>query len=140
MDQKAITHLGEITSINGSMIEVAIISQSLCASCHAKGACSASDMKEKVVTVYSNAANSYSVGEKVDLLLKKHLGFIALIYAYLVPFVILLATLIISLQFIPELYAGILSLAILIPYYTVLYFAKERLQKTFTFQIEKHTK
>jgi len=44
---KSIEHKGIIESINGSRINVSFIALSGCASCHAKGYCSTSDMKEK---------------------------------------------------------------------------------------------
>lgn len=138
MGPTAITHQGIINKITESAIDVTIVSRSLCASCHAKGACSVSDIQEKTVTVYTNGVNSFREGETVDLLLKKSLGFVALGYAYLLPFIILLGTLLISLQFYGELFSGILSFAVLIPYYTVLYTFRNKLKKTFTFQIEKH--
>jgi len=139
MELSAITHQGIINKITESAIDVTIVSKSQCASCHAKGACTVADVQDKLVTVYTNSTKSFKEGETVKLLLKKSLGFVALTYAYLIPFILLMSTLIISLQFYNELISGILSIIVLIPYYIVLYFLKDKLKKTFTFQIEKHT-
>jgi sigma-E factor negative regulatory protein RseC len=65
------------------------------------------------------------------------MGYAALVLGYLLPLVSVVITLIvlISLKF-PELFAGLISLAILIPYYTVLYFFRNRINKKFTFTLK----
>ncbi|GAO30252.1 hypothetical protein JCM15548_12511 [Geofilum rubicundum JCM 15548] len=46
-----IEHQGIVDEVTDKGIKVKIISLSACASCHAKGACSVSDMEEKEVNV-----------------------------------------------------------------------------------------
>lgn len=131
-----IEHLGRIDAVTPNDIRVVITSQSACASCHAKGACSASDVSEKIVVV-SKTGHNFLVGETVKVLLKQSLGFKALFLAYILPFIVVITALFIFSSFVNEGIAGILALLSLIPYYTILYFFKNKISKQFNFDIEK---
>ena len=134
---KQIDHEGTILEIEDGKITVGIVNVSACAGCHAKGACTMSDMKEKSIDVI-DYSNKYSVGEKVKLTYQESLGWFALILAYVLPFVLVLLVLFIATTITNnELISGLLSLAILPPYYIILFFFKGRLKKTFSFTIEK---
>jgi len=65
------------------------------------------------------------------------MGYIALFLGYIFPGIAVITVLItmISLK-ISELYAGLTSLAILVPYYIILYFIRERINKKFTFKLK----
>ena len=131
-----IEHLGRIDAVTPNDIRVVIISQSACASCHAKGACSASDVSEKIVVV-SKTNHNFLVGETVKVLLKQSLGFKALFLAYILPFIVVITALFSLSSFVSEGIAGILALISLIPYYAILYFFKNKISKQFNFDIEK---
>ncbi len=133
---KTVDHLGRIQEINTDGIVVSIISQSACAACHAKGACGLADSTEKLITVPKHT-NSFKVGENVKVILKQSLGFKALFLGYVFPFLAVLITLIVLTSLnISEARAGLASLAVLVPYYFVLYFLKDRISNHFTFEIE----
>ncbi|MDQ2177717.1 hypothetical protein DF185_14920 [Marinifilum breve] len=134
---KQIDHEGTILEIKDGKITVGIVNVSACAGCHAKGACTMSDMKEKSIDVI-DFSNKYSVGEKVKLTYRESLGWFALMLAYVLPFVLVLLVLFIATSITnDELISGLLSLAVLPPYYIILSFFKGRLKKTFSFTIEK---
>jgi sigma-E factor negative regulatory protein RseC len=68
--------------------------------------------------------------------MEKTMGNKAVLYAYFLPFVILLTTLIVMLSiFHNEAVAGLTSLAILIPYYFILFLQRDKIKKKFTFRI-----
>ena len=135
-NNKQIDHVGTITKIENEKITVSILNVSACSGCHAKSACSMSDMKEKDIDIidYSNA---FKIDEKVKVVYQESLGWLALVLAYVLPFVLVLITLFIASVFTDELTSGLLALAILLPYYSLLYFFKDRLKKTFSFTIHK---
>ncbi len=134
---KSIEHKGIIESINGNKIRVGFVALSGCASCHAKGYCSTSDMKEKSIDVFENS-NQYKVGEEVTVLLSQSLGFKAVWIGYILPFILVIITLIILTQITDsEGLSGLGAIAILIPYYLILMIFRNRLQKTFSFIIKK---
>lgn len=134
---KTIEHKGFIQSIENGLIKVSILAQSACASCHAKGGCSVSDIQDKTIDVYENSHN-YKVGESVNVVLEQKLGFKALFLGYILPFIIVLISLIIlTITTKNEAIAGLVSLGLLIPYYIGLNTQKEKLKKSFSFKIEK---
>jgi len=59
-----IEHPGTITRIGKDEIEVMIMSSSACASCQVKGACSLSEMEEKIVTVKNQLVKTSSLASK----------------------------------------------------------------------------
>lgn len=135
---KTIEHRGVVKSIENNKITVEILATSACASCHAKGSCSAADMQEKLIEVAYLPNEKYEIGEKVKLRMLQSLGFTAVFLAYLLPFTVLFLTLIISLQITKnELFSGLIALGSTIPYYLILYLNKKKLKKKFFFKIEK---
>lgn len=135
-DPDGIKHDGIISKIDEHTVYVSIITQSACNACHAKGVCHVSEMNEEVVEVARNREISYSVGDRVQLVMKKSLGTQAVLLGYIYPFLVLIITLILALGLgLSEGMAGLLSLGVLVPYYLVLYGVKDRLKKTFTFNI-----
>ena len=114
-----------------------IVSQSACSTCHAQGACSVSDFQDKEIEVTEYKGN-YKVGDEVTILFKQSKGFTALIWGYVVPFFVVLGTLIIALEVTgDELKSGLLSLFILVPYYITLYFFRHLLKKVLKFELEE---
>ncbi|MGQ7870311.1 SoxR reducing system RseC family protein [Sunxiuqinia sp. sy24] len=131
-----ISHKGIIKALSAQRILVEIINESACSACHAKGMCSAADMKEKEIEI-NHFSGEYHVGQAVEIVGKTSQGFKALFYGYLFPFLLIMIVLITltSLQFSEGL-SGLLSLSILIPYYFILYITRNRIRKSFEFEIK----
>ena len=69
---------------------------------------------------------------------KESKGFTALFYGYVLPFLIVLITLVVVISITNnELYGGLLSLSVLIPYYIILYLFRHQLKKVFKFEVEE---
>lgn len=137
MSKSSITHQGIIESISIDTIKVKINNVSACSACHAKGACSASDMQEKIIDAIPNGQN-YKTGDIVTLIAKESMGFKALFLGYLLPFLLVLFTLIIGTSInLKEAIAGIISLSVLIPYYGILFLLKDKIKKSFIFEIKQ---
>ena len=133
-----IEHQGFIKEIIDNHIKVSIISKASCASCQIKGSCSVSEIEEKTVDVITDDFASYKVGESVDVYYKQSLGFRAMFLGYLLPFFVVLFTLILTLSITKnEVFAGLLALFMLIPYYLALYLSRHKHKKTFSFSIKK---
>ena len=134
--QGEIEHRGIIQTISDDKITVGIISESACASCHAKGACTVADIKDKEVEI-SNFSSSFHVGQQVIITGHSSQGFKALFLGYLLPFILVISTLVISnLITNNEGLSGILALGILVPYYFVLFLFRDRMKKSFEFNIK----
>ena len=134
MTNNTIKHLGIVENIQGSHLSVRIVQTSACAACSAKGHCSSAD---KIIDIIDTAASSYQVGEKVMVVGETSMGMMAVVLAFVLPFVLLIFSLFLLMAWIEnELYAALLSLAVLIPYYFVLWLNKMRLKQQFSFTIK----
>lgn len=138
MSTKFVTHPGFIKSISDGEAEVAIIAKSGCASCEINGSCSvSSDTSEKIIDVkLPKSDDNYSIGQAVTIKMKQSNGAWAILFGYVFPFVVIVATLILltALNFDQGL-AGGLALATLIPYYFVLYLSRNIFKKSFDHSI-----
>ncbi len=136
-EPNVIEHLGRIEAITPTDIRVVILSQSVCASCHAKGVCSAADAEEKQVVI-TKPYHNFTVGEMVKVSMQQSMGFKALWWGYLLPLILLLASLFtLSAVGFTEGRAGLLSMLVLIPYYLFLYLFRGKIEKEFHFDIVK---
>jgi len=131
-----LTHKGTIKNIDTHAYYVSIISQSACSSCHSKGVCSVTEMQEKMIEVPRKPGESFDIGDTVEIIMSKSMGAKAVLIGYIIPFVLLLITLIAAFKvFDSEGISGLISLSVLVLYYMVLYFLRDRFKKTFNFSI-----
>ena len=133
-----IKHRGIVEKVDGSHIVVRIVQTSACSSCSAKGLCNASESKEKQIDVYE-ANPSYQIGEEVMVCGTTSMGMQAVLLAFGVPLLILVLALGVSMKLTGEdalLSSGIALLSV-VPYYIAIYFCKDKLNRTFSFTIEK---
>ena len=137
MTNNTIKHLGIVENIQGSHLSVRIVQTSACAACSAKGHCSSADSKDKIIDIIDTAASSYRVGEKVMAIGETSMGMMAVVLAFIIPFILLIFSLFLFMALMEnELYSALLSLAILIPYYFILWLNKTRLKQKFSFTIK----
>ncbi|HNW48614.1 MAG: SoxR reducing system RseC family protein [Bacteroidales bacterium] len=136
-----IEHQGEIIEIGIDYIMVEIISQSACSSCNAKSMCSMSETESKVVEVENKGYEMFEIGETVNVILRKSLGFKALYISYLIPLLILILILLSLSSFgIGELTTGLSIIMALAVYYIGVYLLRDKFKREFVFTIEKLNK
>ncbi len=134
----SIKHSGKIISISNNLIEVEIVNTSMCATCHAKGACGAQDSIKKTIEIQRCDNEHYELGEEVLVVMQKSLGWIAVLISYIFPLIILIILLLSLPTFqIPQIYTGLLSLLGMALYYWLVYIFRDRLTRNFIFKIEK---
>jgi sigma-E factor negative regulatory protein RseC len=134
---KIIEHSGIIHQINGKHIRVQITQASACSGCHAKGTCTAADMKDKYIDVEAANSTNYQVGDKVTLYGQSAMGLFAVLLAFVLPFLLVLGVLFILNHFMDnEVLAGAIALGALIPYYIILSFFDTKLQAKLKFYIK----
>ncbi|WP_455593183.1 SoxR reducing system RseC family protein [Bacteroides sp.] len=131
-----ITHQGIVENINGSQVSVRIIQTSACSACSVKGHCSSADSKEKVIEV-TDTSSSYRVGDSVTLVGTTSMGMQAVLFAFVLPFFVLIVALFLFMALTQnELYAALAALAVLVPYYYIIWLNKSRLKRKFSFTIK----
>ena len=129
-------HQGIVENINGSHLQVRIIQTSACASCSVKGHCTSADTKEKLVDVADADAASYQPGDRVWVTGELSMGVMAVLFAFIFPFLILIISLFVFMAiWNDELRSALCSLALLIPYYYILWLNKSRMGKKFSFSV-----
>lgn len=130
-----ILHDGVVQQVSENKITVVIVNASACASCHAKGACISSDMKEKEIEIV-RFSGEYHVGQHVNVVGTTSQGLKAVLLGYLLPFLLVIITLLSGISITKsEGFAGLLSMLILIPYYGILYLYRNSLKGSFEFEI-----
>lgn len=136
MTNNTIKHLGIVENIQGSHLSVRIVQTSACAACSAKGHCTSADSKDKIIDIIDTAA-SWQVGDKVMVVGEMSMGMMAVVLAFVLPFVLLIVSLFLFMALMGnELSAALLSLAVLVPYYFILWLNKTRLKQKFSFTIK----
>lgn len=133
-----IEHEGIIEQIKGSRMTVRILQQSACSGCHAKGVCMAADSKEKLIEI-TDFSDRFLENERVIIEGKESMGHKAVFWAFVLPLILLMLTLILSISLwnFSETEAAVSAMASLIPYYLVLYLLRKKMTKTFQFSVKK---
>ncbi len=131
-----IKHQGIVENIRDSHLQVRIVQTSACATCSIKGHCTSADTKEKLIDVTDWNASDYQIGDRVWVVGELSIGYMAVLLAFVIPFLILVLSLFLFMYvWNNELSASLASLSLLVPYYGVLWFNKARIGKKFSFTI-----
>lgn len=133
-----ITHEGIIEKISHNRVTVRILQESACSACHAKGVCMAADSREKLVEIV-DFSGRFHENERVTIEGKESIGYKAVFWAFVLPLMILITTLVLTLTLwnFSETEAAISAIVALVPYYLVLYFRRNKMSNSFQFQIKK---
>ncbi|MFI3267056.1 MAG: SoxR reducing system RseC family protein [Rikenellaceae bacterium] len=132
-----IKHLGKVIEINKDYVRVSVMAQSACAACHAKNVCGAGDQQEKIIDV-RDVHDSYAIDEVVEVSITTHNGSKAVVLAYLIPFIILMVTLLLMLNYgYGEATAALASLGAMAVYYLCLYLSRHKIEQKIHFTITK---
>ena len=95
-----IRHAGVIEAITEDCVRVKIMQTSACSACKLASHCSASEQKEKVVEVFdTHAADGRHVGDNVVVSTSLSTGMKAVMVGFVLPFAVMVATLVLVLQF-----------------------------------------
>ena len=159
--RKMIKHDGIIIALNedGTAL-VRIVQTSACAACKAKAMCASGEGAEKEMTVVllgengkvktennstqsyttlHDSTQSYHVGDTVEVMVQQKMGWKAVVLAYLLPFFVMLAVMLIgnAIWAVREEILGTVALCAMALYYLLLGMFKDKLQKEFSFTARK---
>jgi sigma-E factor negative regulatory protein RseC len=135
---KLLEHRGVVSEIGEKMVEVEFVTESACGECKARGLCGVDEGDKRFVTVWEPLAQHYAVGEEVMIGVSEVMGIRAAVYAYIIPFFILLGGLFVTTSLgWSEMAAGLTSLGIMCLYYVVLWLFRRRIEKEIVFKIRK---
>ena len=133
-----VSHAGTVISSESGIVKVQMQVVSACSACQAHANCTFSEKKEKIVDIDTPQWRDYTPGQRVNVIIQSGRGLQAVLIAYILPAVLLLATFgtLYTLR-LPELTVALASLAVIALYGALLYLLRHRLQNRFTFRIEK---
>lgn len=131
-------HRGVVESVEGNIVTVSVERESACAGCHAKGICGV-DGEKRLIRVESEYASTFERGERVLVaLLHTSMGFSSIIWGYILPLVVMLATLFgVKAAGGEDGIAAVTSLGSVVIYYVVLYVLRHTIEKKIKFTIIK---
>ncbi len=132
-----IRHEGIVLSINGEKAHVQIVQTSACSACKARSMCMSSESQSKEMDAIM--LEPMKIGDKVEVEVRERLAWKAVLLAYILPFIVMLAIIAI-LDFSTdwsEAVVGTLSLCGIALYYIGLSVFRNRLQKQFSFTARK---
>ena len=136
MSQK-ISHSGVVESVDEGCVRVRITQTSACASCKIASHCTASDMKVKIVDVYGTDVEAYKVGQEVVVSTSRNVVNRALLLGFGLPLMVLLVTLVIThVLKCDEATSALAALAMLVPYFLMVWVLRDRIRRSVTFCIE----
>ena len=132
-----IRHEGVVVSVNGQMAHISITQASACQACQARSMCMSADSKVKEMDALM--LESMQVGDRVEVEVKQHLAWKAVLLAYVLPFVVMMIVMILLLAVtrLSEAVVGAASLSSIALYYILLGVFNNRLQRQFTFTARK---
>ena len=131
-----ISHEGIVTSIDDNNVEVKILSKSACASCNIKGACNMSEMKEKIISINTPKANDFQIGQNVMVSMGLGQANKAIVFAYVIPTIILFSMIFILNHFkIEEGINALISICSLVPYYLILFLFRDKMKRKFEYEM-----
>lgn len=138
MNEK-ITHSGIVDSIDGDRMRVRIRQNSACGDCRAASFCNAAESKEKLIDVYGRKAmGGHKVGDNVVIATSGSVGRKAVMIGFGFPLVLLIVALAITYTIShSEPLSALMSIAVLVPYYIVVYIMRGKLRHSFSFIVER---
>ena len=136
MSQK-ISHSGVIERIEGDRIKVRIAQTSACAACKVAGHCNAAESKVKIVEVIGCDTAKYTTGQEVMVWASKDVANRALVLGFGLPFILMIGVLVAVLYITHnEGVAALAALGSLLPYYLLLWWRRDSIQRGISFHIE----
>jgi positive regulator of sigma E activity len=129
-------HPATVSRISGDSVFVSMDQNVHCDSCRAKMACGLSESKTEEIEIM-NADSSFKIDENVNIVINKTLGLRAVIWAYVLPFILLISVLLITSLFVAEWLAGLIALSVLVPYYFILRSLNSVFRKKFKISVLK---
>ena len=148
-----IKHDGIVIAVNSdNTVRVRIVQTSACSACKAKAMCASAESKEKEIMALfvgeEAKRRDIKLGDEVVVMVQQKMGWKAVLLAYILPFVVMMAVIVLGNQAIRLLGAeamgkngeaiiGTAALCAMGVYYIVLGFFKDKIQKDFSFTARK---
>ena len=136
-DERNTSQHGTVVAIEEGLVKVKIIQTSACHQCQAQAHCPLTEQKEKIIEI-EHPDCAVQLNEEVLISFQESKGWLAVLFSYIIPFLLVLFTLVMGLwMWDDEIKSGLSSLLILAPYYLIIYLFRDHLKKEFQFRMTK---
>ena len=133
-----IEHRGTVAFIGRDFVRVNIEVMEACGSCASRKACAMGSSDKREITIFTDDADAYIVGEAVNVSARRSMGIMAVVLCYVVPLVVLVAALAILIALgCNEGVAAMISLGITALYYGILGLFHRKISRKIVFTINK---
>ena len=134
-----IRHVGVVDSIDHSHVRVKIVQAAACSACKVASHCNASEAKEKIIDVYTDA-RGLKIGEEVIVSTSSTTAGRATLIGFIIPLSILIGVLFVMkvLGYSDEA-SALWAMGALTPYYISIWLLRERIAEGISFQLERTT-
>lgn len=135
--EEVIRHEGVVMSVSGQMAHISIVQTSACQACKAHNMCMSAESKVKEMDALM--LEPMQVGDRVEVQVKEHLAWRAVFLAYVLPFLVMMAVMLILLAVtaLSDAVVGTASLSSIALYYLLLTVFSKRLSHQFSFTARK---
>ncbi len=124
--RRPIVHTGIATSVGGGVAQVLVEQRSACDECRAKLLCTGSNGRAGIIM--AECIEPLAPGDRVRLEMAPSIGWFAVAVAFILPFLLLVATFFgMQTSGAGELASGLAALGVLPSYYLVLYTQRDRI-------------
>ena len=131
------THPGTVVGTAPGEVQVRITRLSGCASCAAHARCGLSEQKETVVSVPTARWHEYHEGDTVTVAVGSRRGMMAVVIAYILPAVVLLAAFVLChAAGLSEPLSALITLGAVALYTGMLFLFRHRLDRKFELRID----
>ncbi len=135
--EERVSHTGVITSITSDELGIEILSSGSCGSCSIKSACGMSETREKHIVVPKPDGKEFIIGQPVKVSMTARQGGRAAVYAYLIPALLMIFTILIISQFsLKDWIAAVAGISAAAVYYLVLFLFRRKIRERFEYEVE----
>jgi sigma-E factor negative regulatory protein RseC len=139
MKEDCVEQKGIVIKKQEDKVIVKIEQKSTCSSCHARGACTSLDKKDKEIEIKTKDTQNYNIGDEVVITISTKLGMKAVFIAFVLPLILLVIALFLSIKLfsLTQSLSALVSLLVVAAYYVLLYKQNLFLSKEFNFLIKE---
>lgn len=139
MKEDCVEQKGIVIKKQEDKVIVKIEQKSTCSSCHARGACTSLDKKDKEIEIKTKDTQNYNIGDEVVITISTKLGMKAVLIAFVLPLILLVIALFLSIKLfsLTQSLSALVSLLVVAAYYFFLYKQNLFLSKEFNFLIKE---
>lgn len=135
-----VSHIAVVEAVEAGWVSVAMEVDSACGSCSARHICGTGEERERRITIRTEQAAQFGVGERVRVSVERSMGLRAIAVAYMLPLLLMLSALLVLLgRGVSEMAAGLAALGVAALYYMGVWLLRERISREITFTLHKET-